>query len=45
MKGLNFNDLKVVNSANDHINVNILNFIKRYEDIQRMSRLNTSLNE
>ena len=44
VKGLNFNDLKVLNSANDNINTNILGFIKKYEDIQRMSKLNTSLN-
>lgn len=43
VKGLNFNDLKVMNSANDNVNHSILNFIKKYEDIQRMSRLSTNI--
>ena len=39
VKGLNLEELKVLNQSNTHVNNTILDFIKKYEDIQRMQSL------
>lgn len=39
IKALNFNDFKVLNSTNENVNTDIINFMRRYEEIKAKTNI------
>ena len=39
IKALNLEDIKYVNNGNSNVNTNLLTFIKKFEEIQRLSNI------